>query len=633
MTSSVSMIPAAAIAAAALALPAVAGAAQTVGSSLDTARGPATSLACQGCSFALDHIDGLQTWTDPGVITSFTAKLGAGDLARLRVYTREGANRFVPVNTAGAVSGTGEVATYPASLRVPANATIGLALQGRLAAIEGTGRVGIAATSGDGTAADSTFEDVEPLLSAKVESDYDEDGLGDETQDPCVFCSTNTDTGGGSSGTSSGGGGGTSAGGTGADHGGGAGGADTGGGTAPKGNPRANENIRSRTVLTVQDAGSVFTGRKPVATAYLYNPHNDAVTGTATLKVGGKLVAKTRAYASTIDALDFRVSRAVAKLLAKGTKGTVTAHGLLGRARQGVRRLRRRLQAGRHLPLRRQLPRQGPDRDQGAPRDRRERDRLVVPVVHQRLGEHDARVLPSHRRAGDHRPGRHGRGPRPRRLRRGALQGAVQEERDDQGLHLAVVLPPGRLQQRPHPEHPVPRRVQLDRPEGVASRRMSGKGILGKITSSVPAPRPGTLAWKPWNAITKLNVRLYRATGGRIGGRMDEAPVCVLHHRGAKSGQPRETPLLYLPDGDDVILVASMGGNPRNPAWYHNLKAHPDVEVEIGRERRRLTAREVEGAERDALWARAEAVWPAFEAYQGRTTRRIPILRLSPRRS
>jgi deazaflavin-dependent oxidoreductase (nitroreductase family) len=157
------------------------------------------------------------------------------------------------------------------------------------------------------------------------------------------------------------------------------------------------------------------------------------------------------------------------------------------------------------------------------------------------------------------------------------------------------------------------------------------KGPWGQLTSRVPAPRPGTPLWAPFQLVTRANVALYRASGGRIGGRYDGAPVCILHHRGARSGRPRETPLVHLPDGDRVVLVASMGGNPRNPAWYHNVKAHPDVEMEVAGRRRPMLAREVEEAEREALWPRLLEVWPAWEDYQARTTRRLPVLVLDPR--
>ena len=158
-----------------------------------------------------------------------------------------------------------------------------------------------------------------------------------------------------------------------------------------------------------------------------------------------------------------------------------------------------------------------------------------------------------------------------------------------------------------------------------------GKGIWGQLTSRVPAPKPGTLLWRPWHLITSLNTTLYRLSGGRLFGSFDGAPVLILHHRGAKSGQPRETPLVYAPDGTRLLLIASIGGNPKNPAWFHNLKAHPDVTVEVGRSKRQVRARVADAEEREALWPKVVAVWPAYEDYQRRTTRTIPIVVLEPR--
>jgi deazaflavin-dependent oxidoreductase (nitroreductase family) len=158
-----------------------------------------------------------------------------------------------------------------------------------------------------------------------------------------------------------------------------------------------------------------------------------------------------------------------------------------------------------------------------------------------------------------------------------------------------------------------------------------GKGIWGQITSRMPAPKPGTPLWGPWQLVTKGNVALYRLSGGRIGGRYDRAPLCILHHRGARSGAPRETPLVHLPDGDRIVLVASMGGNPRNPAWFHNVRAHPDVTVEVRGERRPMRARIADEQERAELWPRLLEVWPAWEAYQRRTERVLPVVVLEPR--
>lgn len=156
------------------------------------------------------------------------------------------------------------------------------------------------------------------------------------------------------------------------------------------------------------------------------------------------------------------------------------------------------------------------------------------------------------------------------------------------------------------------------------------KGIWGKVTSTVAAPKPGTPQWRAFQAITKVNVWLYRRTGGRVGGRYDQAPVCILHHRGAKTGQARETPLVYLADGERVIIVASIGGNPKNPAWYHNVKAHPDVEIEKNGRRRPMRARILDEHERAQLWPRLLTLWPAWEDYQARTTRRIPVVVCEP---
>ena len=160
---------------------------------------------------------------------------------------------------------------------------------------------------------------------------------------------------------------------------------------------------------------------------------------------------------------------------------------------------------------------------------------------------------------------------------------------------------------------------------------MADKGFWGKLTSRLEAPRPGTPQWRAFQVVTKLNVWAYRATRGRVGGRFDAAPVCILHHRGARTQQKRETPLVYLPDDDRVILIASMGGMPKNPAWYHNLRANPDVEIERDGRRDPMTAREAEGAEREELWNRVLTVWPTYADYQARTARRIPVLICEPR--
>jgi deazaflavin-dependent oxidoreductase (nitroreductase family) len=157
------------------------------------------------------------------------------------------------------------------------------------------------------------------------------------------------------------------------------------------------------------------------------------------------------------------------------------------------------------------------------------------------------------------------------------------------------------------------------------------KGPWGKLTSAVTVPGQGTVGRKALQSIFRFNVWMYRLSGGRIGGRYDAAPVCILHHRGAKSGQRRETPLVHLRDGDRVVLVASMGGQPKNPAWYHNLRAHPEIEIETRGERRQMTARIADPGERDELWPRLTEMWPAFDDYQARTERTIPVVVCEPR--
>jgi deazaflavin-dependent oxidoreductase (nitroreductase family) len=100
---------------------------------------------------------------------------------------------------------------------------------------------------------------------------------------------------------------------------------------------------------------------------------------------------------------------------------------------------------------------------------------------------------------------------------------------------------------------------------------------------------------------------------------------------GARSGTRRTTPLAYVRDGDDVILVASKGGYPRNPAWFHNLTANPDTQVQIGSERRPVRARVADREERERLWPEVVKAYGGYEDYQRRTDREIPLVILEPR--
>jgi deazaflavin-dependent oxidoreductase (nitroreductase family) len=129
--------------------------------------------------------------------------------------------------------------------------------------------------------------------------------------------------------------------------------------------------------------------------------------------------------------------------------------------------------------------------------------------------------------------------------------------------------------------------------------------------------------------VSAIHAALYRATGGRVGGTMMKVPILLLTTRGRKSGKERTTPLMYGRDGDNFVLIASVGGAPRNPAWYWNVRAQ-EAEVELGRERRRVQARDAEGEERDRLWAQMVGLYPGYADYQQKTTRRIPVVVLEP---
>ncbi len=128
----------------------------------------------------------------------------------------------------------------------------------------------------------------------------------------------------------------------------------------------------------------------------------------------------------------------------------------------------------------------------------------------------------------------------------------------------------------------------------------------------------------------KLNVPLYRFSGGRIGGRIGHAPVLLLTTTGRKSGQLRTAPVVYLADGERVIVIGSNAGHSRPPAWSLNLKANPDAEVEIGRERRRVRARVAEGEERAELWRKHNDQYSGFDEYEARTDRDIAVFVLEP---
>ncbi len=140
------------------------------------------------------------------------------------------------------------------------------------------------------------------------------------------------------------------------------------------------------------------------------------------------------------------------------------------------------------------------------------------------------------------------------------------------------------------------------------------------------------LQWKLFDLFTKAHVAAYRATGGRVGRKFFKgAPVCLVDHIGRKSGQARTTPLIYIRDGDAVVVVASKGGAPSHPAWWLNLRANPDASVQIDAEKWAVHARQADDAERARLWPLMNEVWPDYDDYQAKTDRRIPVVLLERR--
>jgi len=154
--------------------------------------------------------------------------------------------------------------------------------------------------------------------------------------------------------------------------------------------------------------------------------------------------------------------------------------------------------------------------------------------------------------------------------------------------------------------------------------------------STTPAAPPGldskwTVSIIKW--MSRANVKAYRATGGRLGGkwRVGSAfpwgiPVCLLTTTGRKTGRPRTLPLLFLEDGDRVVLVASQGGQPKHPLWYRNIQANPEVTIQIRSRVRTMRARVATPEERAEYWPRLVEMYPDFDKYQSWTERTIPVV-------
>src|SRR3954447_19718753 len=143
------------------------------------------------------------------------------------------------------------------------------------------------------------------------------------------------------------------------------------------------------------------------------------------------------------------------------------------------------------------------------------------------------------------------------------------------------------------------------------------------------------LADRSWPVLGRLmdgHMYLYRATNGLIGHRIPGLPpMLLLDHVGARSGRKRTLPLLYIRDGDDIVIVASKGGYPKHPAWFHNLQANPDTTVQIGSERRAVHARVAGPEERARLWRKVVDAYSGYREYQDRTGREIPLVILERR--
>ena len=147
---------------------------------------------------------------------------------------------------------------------------------------------------------------------------------------------------------------------------------------------------------------------------------------------------------------------------------------------------------------------------------------------------------------------------------------------------------------------------------------------------------PGTVRFM--KVMAAVNVWLFRTTGGRLGshwrigaGLRNPVPICLLEHTGRKTGQARTTPLVYLTDGERIVVVASQAGRAENPMWFHNVCADPEVAVVIGRKRRQMRAHVADDAERAVLWPRLVDLYADYASYQSWTDRVIPVVVLEPR--
>jgi deazaflavin-dependent oxidoreductase (nitroreductase family) len=157
----------------------------------------------------------------------------------------------------------------------------------------------------------------------------------------------------------------------------------------------------------------------------------------------------------------------------------------------------------------------------------------------------------------------------------------------------------------------------------------------GQPTEHRPAPRlaampiEGDYVPSRWDWVAQ-QIDRYESSGGTAGVTVQGVPVVVMTMRGRRSGNVRKAAVMRVEHDGTYAAVASKGGAPAHPGWYHNLLDHPDITVQDGPDRHELRAREVEGEEKAAWWARAVEVWPDYDSYQQRTDRPIPVVLLEP---
>ena len=152
---------------------------------------------------------------------------------------------------------------------------------------------------------------------------------------------------------------------------------------------------------------------------------------------------------------------------------------------------------------------------------------------------------------------------------------------------------------------------------------------MPRVTLLCSELQSGKVSRTDFNAHT---IAAFRRNHGKVGGNFEGAPLLLLHTTGKRSGKHRINPMMFLKDGERYLVFASKGGADTNPDWYHNLKAHPDVQIEVGDEIIDVHAEEIIDRERDRLFERQATLFPAFAGYQRRTKRTIPVVALTKRK-